>query len=649
MKTKNYKIMSLTGILIFLTTLVYGQLPVPGFYSNAQQKTRPLSMKQIAPDYRTGKSLIFNKSASASAKKNQEVSQHFLVKSLPGCLKPAASPNESVIGHTRYDKQTNGTMQNRIVLNDDGTLGATWTMGYTESNFPDRGTGYNFYDGTVWGVEPTDRIENTRTGWPSIAQWGPDGEIVVAHNGETGLEICKRPVRGNGAWTETLFQGPSGCPELSWPRVVTNGPDHQQVHLISLTTPVGNGGVLYNGQDGALVYSRSLNGGLTWDIHNIQMPGTGIENYVGLGGDTYAWAEPKGDTLALVVGDKWFDVFLLKSVDNGATWTKTMIWQHPFPFYEEDHTVITDTIWVCDGGMAVQLDNEGKANVFFGLMRVNNPDTTDEEFSYWYMTDGIAYWKEGDATFTCIEADSLYNQGHLVGWMQDLNGNDTIYEELSGIPAYTYSTTGMPTVTIDASGDMYLVMSSEMEGYNNGLQNYRHILVRKWDHNAMEWGDFFDVTESIIHNFHECIYPILASESDNYIHFLYMADEEPGLAVSGDEDPYGDNTMYYSKIAKSELVGLPENNTKASLNIQNYPNPCSAVTNIVVNNLISGELRILISDVNGRVMDCYDYGYVPAGNHIRTLGLSNYSPGVYFYTVSLGNYQQTGKVTVIEN
>lgn len=645
MKTHYKSILLLCSSLLISFSLL-SQLPGPGYYQSAQKQANLWSMKSVSPAYRKGTGVKYNHSAQAPAKRNADVSLHFLSKLQNKSVAAAPNPNESVIGDTRYDKQTNGTMQNRIVLFEDGTIGAIWTLGYSDPNFPDRGTGYNYYDGASWFPVPSARLENKRTGWPSIAKYGPGGEIVVAHNGDNGLEISRRNEKGTGQFNQSLFQGPATCPALSWPRVVTNGPDNNQIHLISVTEPVANGGSLYHGQDGALVYSRSLDGGATWDILNQQLPGTDINYYVGLGGDTYAWAEPKGDTLALVVGDKWFDVFLLKSNDNGLTWTKSMIYQHPFPFYEENHTVILDTIWVCDGGMAIQLDNEGKANVFFGLMRVNNPDTTDEEFSYWYMTDGIAYWKEGDPAFTCIEADTLYEQGHLVGWMQDLNGNDTIYEELSGIPAYTYSTTGMPTVTIDASGDMYLVMSSEMENINNGIQNYRRLMVRKWDHTSGEWGDFFLISTHIIHNFHECIFPYMAANSDAYIHFIYQADEEPGLAVSGDEDPYGENYIYYAKIAKSDFVGIAEVNPAISSVSQNYPNPASGTTNVLVSCERPVNLGLTVTDFLGRNVYEKNYGTLSSGDHLLSLDVSSFSPGIYLYTVKAGEELITKKLTV---
>ncbi|MBN3036696.1 MAG: hypothetical protein JW861_14015, partial [Bacteroidales bacterium] len=81
--------------------------------------------------------------------------------------------SEEQIGTTRYDHQANGTLSNRITMFDDGAIGAVWTMGFQEPSFPDRGTGYNYSDGTSWGPLPTQRIESVRTGWPTYAQAGP--------------------------------------------------------------------------------------------------------------------------------------------------------------------------------------------------------------------------------------------------------------------------------------------------------------------------------------------------------------------------------------------------------------------------------------------------------------------------------------------
>ena len=129
----------------------------------------------------------------------------------------AFSPEETTIGTTRYDLQSNSGCQNRFHVYEDGTMGATWTYGINDPNFADRGTGYNYFDGTVWGSPPSARIETIRAGWPSYAPYGENGEIVVSHNFANGtLFIESRDQKGIGAWSESFFIGPSDQ-KISWP------------------------------------------------------------------------------------------------------------------------------------------------------------------------------------------------------------------------------------------------------------------------------------------------------------------------------------------------------------------------------------------------------------------------------------------------
>ena len=79
-------------------------------------------------------------------------------------------------------------------------------------------------------------------------------------------------------------------------------------------------GQLYNGVNGALLYYRSLDGGVTWDITNMQLLEMDSLNFIGFGGDNYAIAA-KGETIALAYFNGWADSFILKSTDNGDTLT----------------------------------------------------------------------------------------------------------------------------------------------------------------------------------------------------------------------------------------------------------------------------------------------------------------------------------------
>ncbi|MEI7663195.1 MAG: hypothetical protein WCK34_13390, partial [Bacteroidota bacterium] len=160
---------------------------------------------------------------------------------------PKSVCTEAVTGTTEYDMQTNKSCQNRLYRYSDGTIGATWMLSQN-SSFADRGTGYNYYNGTTWGPQPTSRIENVKTGWPSYAPYNGGGEVVVSHKGGTAaLTILKRSTRGSGAWSQGDIPSPSGSPGMTWPRMVTNGPNHNNIHVIALTTPVANGGVTYLG------------------------------------------------------------------------------------------------------------------------------------------------------------------------------------------------------------------------------------------------------------------------------------------------------------------------------------------------------------------------------------------------------------------
>ena len=171
-------------------------------------------------------------------------------------------------------------------------------------------------------------MRSVRTGWPSYAPLGANGEIVISHVSATGpLKIDRRETKGTGAWVETSLPPPAdaGTAGMIWAKMVTNGPNREYVHIISLTGPVANGGAAYQGLDGALLYTRSLDGGETFEDWRI-LPGMTSEDYLAFSADAYAWAEPKGNTLAFVTGDNWYDEFMMKSTDNGVTWTKTKIW-----------------------------------------------------------------------------------------------------------------------------------------------------------------------------------------------------------------------------------------------------------------------------------------------------------------------------------
>jgi hypothetical protein len=566
-------------------------------------------------------------------------------------------PVETEIGETWYDLQTNSALSSRIHRFDDGTVGAVWTQGIASPpNFPDRGTGYNYYDGTTWGPIPATRVETIRTGWPSYAPLGSNGEIMVSHDfgaGPAGLVFNKRTPKGSGDWEEFTFTGPAGQTNIVWPRMITAGTDQNSIHVIALTRPSGNGGTPYMGQDGALLYSRSTDAGLNWDIENVILPGLGSEFYTAISADDYVWAEANGNTIAFMVGSQWHDLVLMKSTDNGDNWTKTVIWEHPYPFFDWNTTITTDTLWAVDGSFSVVLDNNGMAHVVFALTRVahTEPGTT---YSYWPYTDGIVYWNEDMGPFPTnptnphwtLHADLLYESGHLVGWTQDVDGDGEV--SIFDLELMVYRSLGistMPTILVTQSQKVFLIWSSTTETFDDGTHYYKKLWLRSSYDGGTNWGDFHHITEDIMHMFDECIYPQIAQSSDGLLHFHYQADETPGLALD-EMHPYQWNRLVHGMIDIG--VGIDDfKPIKESHAIhQSYPNPAVDFCKILVDLASPQKLSLEVFNMVGQRVESIDRGKV-SGTQMFHLNTSDFEQGIYFYTVIAGNERTTKKMVVV--
>lgn len=460
---------------------------------------------------------------------------------------------ETVIGTTRYDLQTNASMQRRIINHANGDIAAVWT--YSNVNtWATRGTGYNFFDGTTWGAAPTAEIETERTGWPNLGMVGAGTESIFAHN--TLNDVIRRSDRttaGSGTWNQVNL---NPLDIQVWTRMASGGPGNNTVHLIGLTLPTtittGNPGVPYNGIDGALLYNRSTDGGQTWDIISLQLPNGDSTHWEGYGGDSYS-IDAQGNTVAIVVGTFGYGVQLWKSTDNGSNWTHTVIVEPVFPRFDENIHFIDGNIdsskYTSDENVHVLLDGSDNAHVFFGRQRLTNATLGDGAIGFFPFQNGIDYWNE-----TWGSQQPLTIAGAL-----DHNANGGL-----DIPDNTwlasYRFTGLasaPTAGIDANGDLYVVYHAVHEEHDNLAQKYRRIYACKSTDGGCTWTAPVDLTDDVSHDFDECAYPSMARRVDSKIHVVYQRDFEPGIAVTGDEDPVVTNDILYLGADVTDLGNTP--------------------------------------------------------------------------------------------
>jgi len=600
-----------------------------------------------------------------------EALSHLLVNPNPTTasnLKTATS-NETVIGTTTYDLQSNAAVQNRIIHHADGTISAAWTMSaQMTSSFTDRGTGYNFFDGSSWGAQPTNRLESSRGGWPSMIVMGSGKEASVTHNTDNShVNMTYRATTGTGTWTEQNISSldSNGIKQdLTWNRTAVGGLNNETMHMIAIANASDTVNQLY-GITNALVYYRSQDEGVTWDIQDMQLPTLDSANFNRFSGDSYA-ITAKGETVVVAYFNDWGDSFIVKSTDNGNTWIKTIFLDFPVDKYTMDdglnldNDTIMDRVYSTDNYGAVILDASGDAHVFYGIMQYSDDDLTDESSSWFPSINGIAYWNESfgaDVTPATVHAGDTslwYSDMMNDNWIMtapDLNGDGTVggVDSTGGYANYSSSRASMPNAGFDAAGNIWMSFSGYTETVDNGSQVFRHIYVTQSSDGGVTWKNPVDVTPHTLWSGEiECVFGSMNPIVDDKIRIVYQKDFEPGLAVRGDEDLIDMNEIIYLEIDTVGLFGssvsvsdLDNNTTTISV----YPNPANNFTTIAITLEKTEKVIITVVDLLGKEITKKEKT-IFSGTTIETLDVSNYQNGIYFINLQIGNEVTTKKLVI---
>lgn len=513
---------------------------------------------------------------------------------------------QEIVGITVYDLQSNASVQRRT-LDTDAGFAAAWTMGLTPANFDDRGTGYNERINGGWSEEPYERLEDVRTGWPGLIQLENGRRVIINHAGiDTPLHMTYRDAGGD--WQETDL--PLGdAPGQLWPRVAAGGADGNTIHVVYLSTPEANGGLPYQGQDGALLYARSTDGGDTWGTINFIHPELDANNFVNFSGDTYD-IDARGDKVAFAVFNDFADSFVMISEDNGETWTQRMLVDFPVDNYVVD-TGLPDTgedwdedgifqdFFNTDGAGSVLIDLDGKVHVFYGDMYYTDTDLADGGFNFYPGVNGLSYWNE----------DMEDEMRQTIAFTYDLDGSGVL--ELDGLAQYFVGLASLPTAGITAAGEIFVSYLATVESHSNGALNFRHIYVVRSADGGATWTTetACNLTPDLDFDLYENAFASLSRDLGEEVSLIYQRDFEPGLHIRGEEHPSVVNDIVYLSIAldqfeaceageEVEYTAIEEALDESDIEI--YPNPAHGTVNIVINKIGTANLRIL--DMNGRVV-----------------------------------------------
>ncbi|MCO6491074.1 MAG: T9SS type A sorting domain-containing protein [Phaeodactylibacter sp.] len=569
--------------------------------------------------------------------------------------------SEFPIGATTYDLQSNNSVDDRISRSSGGELHGTWTFSLNgDVAAPDRGSGYNSTTGGVWGDQPIQRVESVRIGWPSHVVTESGTECLISHVGAPAVHVARRTA-GSATWSEADIPSnilpANGGVGILWPRATASG---ENVHVIAISYPIANGGGLYEGVDGHPLYYRSTDGGATWDKVDVILPGLDNTSIVGGTADGYA-IDSRGDVVAVAFFEGWSDVILMKSEDNGETWTKTVVHDFPLdlyqldevytvddlPPYEEDHPAVlngenadgSDSLAILsnDEAGAVIIDPNGMVHVFWGRMYVTDADFTDGTSNFYPTSSGVMYWNE------TYGADS----SRIIADVVDINGNDTLDIVGDNVSSYFCSLTGQPNAGVDEFGNIYLAYTNVMEGDRylaiEDNQYYRHVFVTTSTDGGETWSDPYDainpdvVFEPDLVDFYEAVFPSVTSNVDTAsMDILYQQDFRPGLAVRGDMDPFETSFINHISLSPREDLGIefPTSGTKEETVQADYfklevqPNPArnEALVSFELKNNAQYSLSLL--NLMGQKVADIETANGFSANQVR-INVGNLNQGVY--------------------
>jgi len=338
-----------------------------------------------------------------------------------------------------------------------------------------------------------------------------------------------------------------------------------------------------------------------------------------------------------------------------------------------------DTLFAPGNSADVAVDVNGMCHVVYNVSRVIRDATAAPGYYNFYpYYDGIGYWNENmeapipepedppiyvqDPAYWTLSPDYLYEQGWLIGYAQDVNGNgqiDFVPVGADEFPFANYRALGLsiyPTLSITEDGWIAVAYSSVTEGYftTEERYNFRHTWVTFSLDLGNTWDEYFyDLqADNIFHIYDECIYGQLAPNSgtyqaDPYFHFMYMADNQPGVYLDEDEQTEPTtNRMIHNKIPKV-LTGISESTNTPYFTVSEiYPNPVSASSLITLT--LSADLNVAVDiyNITGQKVMEIPAKNMQAGTRTLNIDAPGFSSGVYFYTVTAGTEKITRKMIV---
>jgi hypothetical protein len=289
----------------------------------------------------------------------------------------------------------------------------------------------------------------------------------------------------------------------------------------------------------------------------------------------------------------------------------------------------------------------GKGNVFVIENEGNNQYTNSWQGSVESYSAYIHTWsndidKNGKPEFWVL-ADAYYNGiGTTRITIFETNGDNSYYAvgrvDLVGIFSFYAGT--MQAVDIDNDGieeiaicidDNFLILK-----FNGSINHHTYELYYIKQNELNMQGEFqvyFGATIADLTGNAKKEYNVLIS----MIHIIEQPGEDLGMHITKIYRP--DST---SSVLNDGLV------PKTNKLFQNYPNPFNPTTTINYSIKSAGDVSLKVYDILGTEVASLVNEVKEAGNYSVSFDAANLPSGIYFYTLTTGNYLDTKKLILLK-
>lgn len=219
----------------------------------------------------------------------------------------------------------------------------------------------------------------------------------------------------------------------------------------------------------------------------------------------------------------------------------------------------------------------------------------------------------------------------------------------------------MPSAGIDANGTIYLAYQTINEAADTTFyhQAHRHVYMMALapPYDPANWTVPYNIVPSIAEGGdgenQEAVFARIAKKVDatGEAWVVYQRDNAPGhaLAAAGTCDVTNNlgnaSDIICARITAStvDINSLSEDESFVS---QNYPNPAVNQTFINVVLKKTADVSVTVTDMVGKTVHSEVRSSLGAGSHTIGLNTSNWSSGVYSYTVIAGGQKTTRQMIV---